>query len=568
MKILIVDDDHVDRRLIRRTLGLEAGALHDCAEASSVAEGLEALEATQFDVILLDYRMPGTNGIEFILEMRARPKLRGAAIIMVSTEDNPDVALECIEAGAQDFLPKSDVTLPKLSKCILHARKRYEIEQEMHKSYQAVKRMAEKDALTGLSNRFHFEEVLRVMTASSRRAGDSVALLALDLDNFKHVNDTLGHAVGDLVLQEVVRRIAACLRNNEGFARLGGDEFAVILGGIRSPEEVSAIANRIVEQFKGPLLIEDAEVFCGLSVGVALYPVDADEPHELLKCADIAMYRAKQGEQSKICFYEDRYQAEFKRRATIKNEMNRFLKDSQFRLFYQPIVEAGSARIVGVEALVRWPDRSPVYYPDEFIPIAEESRLIDPLGRWIARTAVQQLASWHQSGFPSLYMSLNISPVQLLGGEFTEFLIRELGESAVETSAVTLEVTETTLFKDDNKIQSELTTLSNNGFGVALDDFGMGFSSIAHLMRHPVNAVKLDRSMQMDVFSDHRRRQMLEGLTLMLQKLDFQIVAEGVESEEQRALCEILGIHRLQGYLFGKPMSAGEMTARLRRAMP
>lgn len=553
MKLLIVDDDVVDRKLIRRTLNDSRSYFYDVVDATSVKEGLAAIEAGRFDAILLDYSMPQANGIEMIIEMRARPALGDTAIVMVSASEDGQLALDCIEAGAQDFIPKSEITHAKLNKAILHARKRFEIEQRMHESYLAVKRMAERDVLTGLSNRYHFEEILKVVIATNRRLNNSVALLALDLDNFKNVNDTLGHGAGDAVLVETVRRIADCLRENEGFARLGGDEFAVIIGGVNSLSEVSAIARRILGQFEAPFVIDGNDLHVGVSIGAAVCPADTTDPNELMKCADIAMYRSKRAGKSEICFYEARYQAEFFRRVTIQNSMAAALKNTNFRLFYQPIYRAADSTLTGVEALVRWPDTEPSYMPDEFIPIAEESRMIVALGRWIFEAAVDQLAEWQKNFSQNLHMSINVSPIQLQDDELLPSLIATVDEKGVAPGTLTLEITETALFKDNKKISETLNALSSHGFRIALDDFGMGFSSIAHLVDYPIDIVKLDKSLQTVAGTAQKQGEILEGLVLMLRKLGFETVAEGIETEEQRDLCVALGLDCLQGFLMSRP---------------
>jgi len=564
MKVLIVDDDVADRRLIQRTLNKSSAFAHDVTEATSVKEGLAALDEQNFDVILLDYSMPQVDGIEMVIEMRAKPGLGETAIVMVSASEDSALALNCIEAGAQDFLPKNEISDGKLSKAILHARKRFDIEQRMHESYLAVKKMAERDALTGLSNRYHFEEILKVMLANNKRAKGSVALLALDLDDFKNVNDTLGHDVGDQVLVQAVERISACLRENEGFARLGGDEFAVILGGVEHIQDVTTIANRICDQFAAPFIMNGNEINCGVSIGAAVCPEDTTEPNELMKCADIAMYRSKQSGKGGISFYQADYQAEFYRRALIKNEIGTLLKNGEFRLFYQPYFYVDSGELAGVEALIRWPNGDPMYLPDEFIPIAEETRMIESLGEWVISEAVTQLAAWRKAHDLPLAMSINVSPVQLQNDELLPVLTDAVNKAGLVAKDIVLEITETALFKDNEKTGEALSALSQAGFKIALDDFGMGFSSISHLMNYPIDIVKLDKSMQAETSNSGKGQEILEGLSLMLRKLGFEIVAEGIETERQRELCTALALDKLQGFLLAKPMSADDFDALLR----
>ena len=561
MKVLIVDDDAVDRRVVRRTLGASGDSYHEVQEASSVAEGLELLDSNQFDVILLDCRMPEVDGIEMVTDMHARPDMGNTAVVMISASDDPALALQCIEAGAQDFISKNEITLAKLERAILHANKRFEIEQRMHMSYLEVKKMAEMDPLTGLSNRYHFEETLKVMIASNKREGSNVALLALDLDNFKHVNDTMGHEAGDSVLKQSVKRIRSCLRNNEGFARLGGDEFAIILGDITHVEDVNNISKRVLDSFKQPFNIQGKEFVCGVSIGVALCPVDSTDSQALLKCADIAMYRAKQDGKNGIRFYEPHYQIEFNQRFIIHNALTNVLENDSFRLFYQPIFCAKSNKLLGFEALIRWPEAEIFYTPDVFIPVAEQSKLIDGIGLWVIETAIAQLSTWHQQFDENLTLSINISPVQLQNDGLLNEFQRTLDVENVAANNIILEITETALIKDNDKVTHSLKRLSEHGFKIALDDFGMGFSSVAHLMDYPIDIVKLDKSMQATMQIKDKRMRVFEALALMLKTLDFIVVAEGVETENQVSLCQKFELDRLQGYLLAMPMDVAKCDA-------
>lgn len=552
MKVLIVDDDVVDQKLIKRELTSAINALEVFA-VTTVGEGLDILTAQHFDVVILDYKMPQMTGIEMLIELRSRPHLSKTAIVMVSSSEESSLALKCIEAGAHDFLAKNEVSASKLHKAILHARKRFELEQKMHESYITVKEMAEKDQLTGLSNRFHFDETLSAIIDNSKRTQDKVALLTLDVDNFKHVNDTLGHSAGDYLLKKIVERISSSIRSNEGFARLGGDEFAVVLCGIRNTSEVSSIANRVINTFQKPFVVNDIEIKCTISIGAAFFPTDTQNSIDLIKYADIAMYRAKLKGKNQLCFYEPKYQTEFNRRFTIHNQISQQLQSKSFLLHYQPVINMHTDEISSFEALIRWPDVEPRYNPDEFIPIAEETRLIHELGRWVIITALEQLKTWQENHNQTLSMAINISPIQLSDPQTASIIQNEIERLSISPYSVILEITETALFDNDKAIADSLNQLSSYGCKIALDDFGMGYSSIAHLMHYPIDSVKLDKSMQSSELECKKRENIFEALTLMLRTLDFEIVAEGIENEQQLALCKKLGIERGQGYLLGKP---------------
>jgi diguanylate cyclase (GGDEF)-like protein len=564
MKILIVDDDEIDTALVKNALKSSLQENYQVKVADSVKTGLAYIESETFDVILLDYHMPEVNGIEMIIDIRSRPHLGNTAIVIISSSQGTAIALECIEAGAQDFISKSDITHVKLHQAIIHSKKRFEMEQKMHESYVAVKNMAETDQLTGLYNRYFFEENLKFMTEDCKRSGLSVGMLALDIDNFKYINDSLGHHAGDILLVELVSRVKDCLRKNDGFARLGGDEFAIILANIHSVTEVHLIASRILDSVKEQFLIEGKMLNCTVSMGAAMYPNDAKNREELVKCADIAMYRAKQNGKNTLRFYESHYQKEFNRRFTIQNEISGVLKESNFRLFYQPVFCAHSDKINGVEALIRWPDTQVFYTPDEFIPIAEESRLIHTIGKWVIVKAIEDLAKWQQQFDKTFTMSINISAIQLQNNNLVKILNSEVKKHNVQPQTIILEITETALLNNNEKTLNILNSLSANKFKIALDDFGMGYSSISHLNSFPIDIVKLDKSLQSADGEAEKKKNVLEAVAIMLKLLDFIVVAEGIETKTQLAVCHTLKIDRIQGYLLGKPMPAHDLEDKLK----
>lgn len=564
MNILIVDDDEIDIALVKNALTSTMQENYQIQQADSVIQALELIETNNFDVILLDYHMPEVNGIELIIDIRSRPYLGNTAIIVISAAHGTDIALECIEAGAQDFIAKTDINHIKMHKAILHSKKRFELEQKMHESYVAIKTMAETDQLTGLYNRYYFNENLRFMTESCKRTGLSVGMLALDIDDFKHVNDTLGHNAGDQLLVAFVARIKECLRVNDGFARLGGDEFAITLPDIHSVDEVSMVASRILDKVNEHFIVDDNRFHCTISIGAALYPNDAKNREELIKCADIAMYRAKQNGKNTLRFYESHYQKEFNLRFEIQNAMSDIIEESKFRLFYQPVFCANDDAISGVEALIRWPDTQPFYTPDEFIPIAEQTRLIHAIGKWVINTAIKDLAHWQKLYNSELSMAINISAVQLQDPELISVLINTAQEYKVLPQHIILEITETALLGNNNKTLNMLNNLSAHKFKIALDDFGMGYSSISHLSIYPIDIVKLDKSLQLNNNKVKSKKDLLEPLAIMLNLLDFEIVAEGIETEAQLAFCHQLKIDKIQGYFLGKPASADVLEDKLK----
>jgi diguanylate cyclase (GGDEF)-like protein len=554
MKILIVDDNPIDIALIKRELNSMIEHQYDIYEAKSVSEGLEIIDGNHFDVLLLDYHMPECDGIEMLIELRTRPNLGDTAIIVVSAAKDISIALRCIEAGAQDFLAKNELTQVKLLQAIIHSRKRFELEQKMFESYLAAKEMAEKDPLTGVFSRYNFEEKLQFMMMNAQRSNQSLGLLLLDLDNFKHINDSLGHDVGDELLKALVERVHTCLRANDCFARFGGDEFSIILGNITAVNQINTIAQRILDSFKTPFSLLGNPVTASISIGAVNYPSDAEEGSQLLKCADIALYRAKQQGKNTICFFESKYQNEFNRRFTIQSQMTDLIYKQAFCLVYQPIFDSLQKKMIGAEALLRWPDTPNKFTPDEFIPIAEESRLINELGKWVIDTAMAQLKEF-QLLIKDFALSINVSPIQLNDSELCQYLLKACHKHLITPQSVTLEITETALVERNGNARKVIQNLHDHGFIIALDDFGMGFSSISHLTHYPIGLVKLDKSLLSGgVDGFHKKKVIFEAVVLMLKRLNLTIVAEGIEQALQLEFCQAQNIERLQGYHLGRPM--------------
>lgn len=562
MNILLVDDDYTDREIIKRTLTKNNGDEFILQEACSADEGLQAAQDKIFDVLLLDYSMPKINGIEMIVELRSRPNLGETAIIMISASDDEVLALSCLQAGAQDFITKSELTPSKLKRAIIQAKKRFELEKKVYDSFCQVRELAEKDSLTGLSNRYHFEEALKISVANNKRFQSNIALLLLDLDHFKNVNDTYGHEVGDKLLKYVVNLIKQCLRGNELFGRLGGDEFAILITGPNLVNGATSVAQRIIKSLETPIVIDGNNIQCGVSIGVALHPQNADTAESLTKYADIAMYRAKNQGRNQLCYFENEMQQQFTRSYKIEIELKQAVKNKDFELYYQPVINGKTKEIRGVEALIRWPSCALNSTPDEFIPIAEQSRTIDQIGEWVLETAIQQLSSWQKSFNRDFTMAINISAKQLSNSSLVATIEYILNKYDVRPESITLEFTETALLTQDENHSQRITELYELGCKLALDDFGTGFSSLSHLLNYPINIVKLDKSLLPNNITEERHLSIVKGIAAMAKTIGLHIIAEGVETPYQCELCTNLEIDELQGYFFDKALPASEIEQR------
>jgi diguanylate cyclase (GGDEF)-like protein len=503
--------------------------------------------------------MPEVDGIEMVIELRSKPNLGETAIVMMSATDDEVLALSCLQAGAQDFIPKNEITATKLKRAIIQAKKRFELEKKVYDSFCQVRELAEKDSLTGLSNRYHFEEALKVSIDNNKRFQSNIALLLLDLDHFKNVNDTYGHEVGDKLLKYVVNLVKQCLRGNELFGRLGGDEFAIFITGLNLISGATSVAQRIIKSLENPIEIDGHTIQCGVSIGIALHPQNASTAESLTKYADIAMYRAKKQGRNQLCYFENEMQQQFSRSYKVEMELKKSVINKDFDLHYQPVINVKDKSIVGVEALIRWPNSKLNSTPDEFIPIAEQSNIIDKIGEWVLETAIKQLAIWHRKFNKPLTMAINISAKQLNNSTLIPTFEYMLNKYDINPESIVLEFTETALLAQDEKNNQRITELYRLGCKLALDDFGTGFSSLSHLLNYPINIVKLDKSLLPNCDSEERHLSIVKGIAAMAKTIGLHIIAEGVETQYQSDLCADLKVDELQGYFFEKALPAHEL---------
>jgi diguanylate cyclase (GGDEF)-like protein len=558
MDILLVDDDQVDRAAIIRTLK-KSNLNVNIQEAVTVDQGLELYAKHAFDIILLDYNMPARDGIDMILAIRNESKSTSTAIVMMSTFECESIALECIKAGAQDFITKSDISEKKLCRAILHSTTRQDLERKLFQTYQQVKQLAETDCLTGLPNRYFFDQSLKLAIKSNRRTKSKLALLLLDIDNFKLINDNFGHDAGDILLKKTVTKIKRCLRENEIFSRLGGDEFAIILNNLKSNEQALLVAQRITKAMQIPIEIATTAINSTVSIGVALHPCNGKTSEELFKYADIAMYRAKKLGRNQVCFFEEEMQQKFHQRLEVELELRNAIEKQQFQLYYQPVIDPINESVTGFEALIRWEVDRVIRTPNEFIEIAEETQQISTIGLWVIEEAISTLAKWNHNRRIPLTMAINISAVQL--GDFTvvEAIEECLSKYGVPAHLIEIELTETALFKDSITSRKVLANITQGGCYLSLDDFGTGYSSIAHLRNHPISIVKIDKSLMPIDIQDIKNIALVTGLVSMASILGLKVIAEGIETEHHADLCKQLKIGRAQGYYYSRPKNQNDI---------
>jgi diguanylate cyclase (GGDEF)-like protein/PAS domain S-box-containing protein len=413
------------------------------------------------------------------------------------------------------------------------------------------------DALTGLPNRVMLRERLDLALAGVRRGQPQAAVLCLDLDHFKEVNDTLGHGAGDLLLREVAQRLQAGVRGTDTVARLGGDEFAVVQVSVDQPGDAQALCRRLIQDLQAPFRIDGHELYVGASIGVALAPENGGDHERLLKSADIALYRAKQAGRGTFRFFEARMDAELQARKALEQDLRQAIAKGQLELHYQPLVAVRDRELTGVEALLRWrhPERG-VVPPGEFIPVAEETGLIVPIGEWALRTACRQVKAW-----PGLRVSVNLSPVQFKHRELVDTVRQVIAEAGLEPERLELEITESVLLYDTASALEILTGLKEVGVRIAMDDFGTGYSSLGYLNSFPFDKIKIDRSFITDLNEKDKANAIVRSVINLGQSLGMITNAEGVETLEQLTFLAGEGCEQVQGYYFGRAMPAEEVTA-------
>jgi len=419
--------------------------------------------------------------------------------------------------------------------------------------------LAHHDPLTGLPNRLLLKDRMEQAIAHGERTGNKVALLFVDLDRFKAVNDSFGHPVGDALLRDAAQRLLACVRDSDTISRHGGDEFLVVLTDLQSSEVPAQIAAKIMAALGEPFHIDVHEATISASVGIAVHPEDGADFDELLKKADTAMYHAKEAGRNAFRFYTQRMNADAQERLDLHGRLRRAVEREEFVLHYQPLVDLKSGLIVGGEALVRWqnPDQGLVA-PGQFIPAAEHSGLIVPLGEWVLQEACRELAYWHVQGCPHLSLSVNISSIQFRRGDVEETVRRVLAASGATPSALELELTESILIDGAEQVLATITRLHALGVRLAIDDFGTGYSSLAYLKRFAVDKLKIDQSFVRDIVTDQDDAAIVRAVIQMARSLGLKVLAEGVESEAVAVELRAMDCDLVQGYHFGRPMPAVE----------
>ncbi len=437
---------------------------------------------------------------------------------------------------------------------------------EQKKAEAAIRHHAYHDHLTGLPNRMLFDDRLRHALAQAARGHQLLALLFLDVDRFKTINDTLGHAAGDRLLIEIGKRLLQRKRAGDTLARLGGDEFLLLISNLRQVEDAARVAQGALDAVRPPVRVDGHRLQVTASIGISLFPHDGSDGETLIKNADIALHRAKDQGRNSYQIYTPEMNARALEKLMFENRLRSALDRRELILHYQPQIDVRSGRISGIETLVRWrKDAGDLVMPNDFIPLAEDAGLIGPLGEWVLETACAQARDWHRAGFEPLRLAVNLSVHQLQRRGFLDTVTRVIESTGIDPRSLELEVTESVVMQDPERAISSLRELRSMGALIALDDFGTGHSSLAYLRRLPVTTIKIDRKFVSDIGPDGDQGAIVQAIIAMAHSLGMRVVAEGVESEQQLAFLSVHGCDEMQGFYFSRPLAAGAMLELLRQ---
>lgn len=547
-KVLLVEDNLGDARLIRQMLAEAGPGRFDMTHVELVSEALQQLSRTHFDIILQDLSLPDGQSLEIL--GRVQEKAPRVPIVVLSGCDNEELAFETVRSGAQDYLVKGGGDGKLLVRTIRYAIERKRMEERLTYLVQC-------DTLTGLANRTLFMDRVTHALARGKRSDRPLAMMFVDLDRFKTINDTLGHDIGDLLLKSAAVRLKGCVREVDTVARMGGDEFTVLLESLASDQDVAVCAQRILDAIAEPFFLEGHEVLVSASIGMTVFPFDDGDLHSLLKHADIAMYRAKGQGGNTFQFYSADMSAKISEQLVLEQDLRRALARDEFLLYFQPQIDMQQGLLIGMEALLRWrhPTRG-LMPPATFIPIAEETGLIGAIGQWVFRAACEQNKAWQELGLRPIRIAVNLSAHQFRQKDLAGAIARVLKDINLEPRFVELEVTEGCLMDDTRAILGTLAELKGMGLQISIDDFGTGYSSLRYLKTFPIDTLKIDQSFVRDVTTNPNDAAIAKAVIALGNSLGLGVIAEGVETQAQ---VEFLGLHGgtvIQGYLVSPPRPA------------
>jgi diguanylate cyclase (GGDEF)-like protein len=544
--VLLIEDNPGDARLIELMLSEDPDTPFRLSCVDRLSRGLEFLSSQKPGIVLLDLSLPDSHGLETFDKVFAHSP--AVPIIVLTGNDDQMLALSAVKTGAQDYLVKG-----KLDRELLVRAMHYSIERKRYQ--EQLEHQANYDALTGLPNRNLLHDRLK-QAVFAQRQQRSIAVVFIDLDHFKFINDSLGHSAGDRLLRQMADRLREAVRDGDTVSRLGGDEFILVLNDQHTEDIVFRAMQRIITKVSEPVVLEGQELTVTCSAGISLYPQDGPDVDTLLKNADAAMYRAKEHGRNNFQFYTAEMNKLVNERLSLEANLRRAVERNELVLHYQPKHDLRTGAIVGVEALLRWshPEWGLVY-PDRFVPLAEETGLIGPMGEWVLRTACAQNRAWQDAGLPPVVMSVNLSPRQFRQDALFKTVARILAETGLRPEFLEMEITESMVMHNMEISIAILKGLRELGVQLSVDDFGTGYSSLAYLKTLPIGILKIDRSFVHDINGRADDDGLLARAIISLgHSLKLKVIAEGVETESQLDFLKAHQCDEAQGFYFSKPV--------------
>ena len=599
MRLLIVDDVRENRDILRRRFERHG---FTATEAGGGIEALDLIERQVFDLVLLDIMMPDMAGLEVLAHIRSKHSAGVLPVIMVTAKSQSEDIVEALNRGANDYITKPvDFSIAHARVIAQLERKRaedkiHQMNQELslanevlecrvadrtkdlvqtnqqlrsemerrERSQATIAHLAHHDALTGLGNRWLFDKQLSDAAVQRQRHGGSLAVLLIDLDGFKTINDTLGHGAGDSVLKHLASRLRNALRESDKIGRLGGDEFAIIQLGDEQPREAMALASRLIEIIKTPFSIDNQRLVIGASIGIVVADGDYQDADQLLRAADLAMYRAKSEGRGRFRFFEPEFDRLVKERRDLEVALRAAVDQDVLDIQYQPLINLETDRVSGFEALSRWEDPQRGFVsPSIFIPLAEELGLIDIIGERVLMRACSEAVSWPEH----ITVAVNLSPVQFRSGHLLSAVKNALTASGLPPCRLELEITESIFLQESESNLALLSQLGDLGVKISMDDFGTGYSSLGYLRSFPFDKIKIDKSFIRDLPASQSSVAIVRAVCGLARSFGALTTAEGVETADQLTQIRAEGCTEVQGYIFSKPLPAAEIPALLARLL-
>lgn len=545
--VVLADDDPSIRLMVRHVLESED---FDIVEASDGLEAIKAVEKYHPALILLDAVMPGIDGFTTCQQIKEKGHTDIPVMMITGLDDDASVE-RAYEVGAIDFITKP------IKWAVLKHRVKSVVAKVI--AERKVQLLAYRDSLTNLPNRLLFADRLEQSIIRSDRGRTSMALMLIDIDDFKLVNDSFGHDAGDKLIKAVGELIAKSLRRADTIARLGGDEFAVIIEGIDGPEDAISIADNLTTILEHNVRLDDQETYTSASIGIAVYPEDGKDARTLLKNADTAMFRAKENGRHCFQFYKPEMSVSAMERLDLENNLKSAFENDEYLIHYQPIIDIHKNEIVGVEALLRWqhPEKGMIQ-PNDFVSVVEDCGLIVALGEWLIFSVCKQISVWQEAGLKDQQVSINLAARQFKEQDLVAVFTQAIAEHNIDASSLAVEVTERTLIDNAGGVEDTLKKLRAMGIQVMLDDFGTGYASLAFLKEFPVDVVKIDRAFVIGIPDNHEDSAVVDAIAGLTRGLKLRLLAEGVENERQLDVLKSVGCQYGQGYYWSKPLPGDE----------